>query len=85
LLGGSDACLIDSNWIYNGNAEGGAAATNEGINTTGGANNIITNNYLSCLLPVPANGDLDDLNTAAATDAWIANNCLNGRQTTNPT
>jgi len=85
LLGGADANLIRDNWIYNGNAEAGAAATNQGINTTGGANNIITNNYLSCLLPVPANGDLDDLNTAAATDAWIGNHCLNGLQVTNPT
>jgi len=85
LLGGAGANRIYNNTIYNGNAEAGAAATNEGINTTGGNDNIIHNNFLSCLLPVPANGDLDDFCTAAATDAWIGNHCLNGLQVTNPT
>ena len=84
LLGGAGANQVYNNAIYNGSAEAGAAATNEGINTTGGNDNIVYNNYLSCLLPVPANGDLDDLNTAAATDAWIGNHCLNGLQVTNP-
>ena len=85
LLGGSDNNSIYNNRIYNGNAEGAAAATNEGINTTGGATNIITNNWLSCLLPVPANGDLNDFCTAAATDAWAGNWCMDGLQITQPT
>lgn len=85
LLGGADDNQVHDNRIYNRNAEGAAAATNEGINTTGGGRNLITNNWLSCLLPVPANGDLNDFCTAAATDAWIGNWCLNGMQTTSPT
>jgi len=85
LLGGAGHCQIYNNSIYNGNAEAGAAATNEGIDTTGGSDNIIHNNFLSCLLPVPANGDLDDFCTAAATDAWMGNWCLNGLQVTQPT
>jgi hypothetical protein len=85
LLGGCDENHIYRNSIYNRNAEGGLAATNEGINTTGGTRNQIFNNYLSCLLPVPANGDLNDFNTAAATDAWVQNFTLNGPNTTNPT
>ncbi len=85
LLGGSSNNDIHHNSIYNGSAEAGAAATNEGINTTGGAQNMIYENKLSCLLPVPANGDLDDFNSAAATDAWMANMCLNGFSVTNPT
>lgn len=85
LLGGAGNNHIYRNRIFNTNAEAGAAATNEGINTTGGTSNLITDNYLSCLLPVPANGDLDDFCTAAATDAWVANHCLNGLQVTNPT
>jgi hypothetical protein len=81
----ADECRIFGNWIYNRNAEGAAAAANEGIDTTGGTRNIIAGNYFSCLLPVPANGDWDDLNTGAATDAWIQNYCLNGPNTTSPT
>jgi len=85
LLGGGDDNYIHNNLIYNTNAEAGAAATNEGINLTGGTNNLVTLNSFSCLLPVPANGDWDDLNTAAATDAWVQNYCLDGPNITNPT
>jgi len=85
LLGGADNNFIYRNRIFNTSAQGAAAAANEGINTTGGATNLVTENYLSCLLPVPANGDLDDFCTAAATDAWVGNYCMNGLQVTNPT
>jgi hypothetical protein len=85
LLGGVDEFHIFRNSIYNANAQGGAAATNEGINTTGGAQNMVYDNTFSCLLPVPANGDWNDLNTGAATDAWVNNHCMNGLATTNPT
>lgn len=85
LLGGGDNNYIAHNWIYNTDAENGAAATNEGINLTGGANNLVSQNVFSCLLPVPANGDWDDFNTASATDAWVQNYCLDGPNTTNPT
>lgn len=85
LLGGCDDNVVRSNRIYNRNAQGAAAAANEGINTTGGTRNMVTDNWFSCLLPVPANGDWDDLNTAAATDAWVGNHCMNGPTVTNPT
>ena len=85
LLGGVDDFQIYRNSIYNRSAQGGLAATNEGINTTGGARNQVFDNTFSCLLPVPANGDFNDLNTAAATDAWINNHCLNGPNVLNPT
>jgi len=84
-LRNADNCSIHANRIYNGNAEAGAVATDEGIDTTGGRQNMITENWFSCLLPVPANGDWDDLNTASATDAWIGNHCLNGLAITSPT
>ena len=84
-LNGCDRNFIDGNRIYNTSAQGGAAATNEGIDTTNGIGNTVSNNYFSCLLPVPGNGDWDDLNTAAATDAWVANYCLNGMAVSNPT
>jgi len=81
----ADDCQIMGNLIYNRNAQAGAAATNEGIDTTGGSRNMIANNWFSCLLPVPAVGDWNDLNTAAATDAWVGNHCLDGLAVTNPT
>lgn len=84
LRGAADN-LIASNYIFNGNAQGAAAATDEGLDTTGGGNNLVVNNYFSCLLPVPANGDWDDLNTGAATDSWVGNLCSNGMAVTLPT
>jgi len=85
-----DYSHIWGNSIFNSNAQGAALATDEGITTTdGGANigteNQVYDNYFSCLLPVPANGDWDDLNTASPTDAWIGNHCMNGLAVTNPT
>lgn len=87
LLGGFDDGQIYRNQIYNANAQNGALATNEGINLTGGARNMISDNYLSCLLPVPAVGDLDDFCTgpAGGSNAWVGNRCLNGLQVTTPT
>ncbi len=81
----TDLSVVQGNRVYNDNAEAGAAAANEGIITTGGADNMVVGNYLSCLLPGPGNGDFNDLCTGAATDAWIQNYCLNGPSTTTPT
>jgi hypothetical protein len=78
-------CHVFSNSIYNATAQAAGVATNMGITTATGAENMIFDNYFSCLLPVPANGDWDDLNTAAATDAWVGNHCMNGIAVTNPT
>lgn len=76
---------IVQNRIFNASAQGGAAATDEGIDTTGGDNNLVADNWFSCLLPVPANGDWNDLNTANAGDAWVNNHCMDGDSVTNPT
>ena len=85
LLGGADDNFIYGNRIYNGNAQAAGVATNEGINTTGGARNMVTGNWFSCLLTVPAAGDIDDLCTGSATDAWTGNYCTNGLLVTTPT
>lgn len=85
-LRGVDNSHIYDNSIYNGNAQGAGVATNEGIDLTNGVNNQIFANVFSCLLPVPANGDWDDLNSGGgATNAWIANACTNGTAVTTPT
>ena len=78
-------CHIYRNSIYNSNAQGAGAATNEGINTSAGGNNQVFDNRFSCLLPVPAAGDIDDLCSGALTDAWIGNHCTNGLLVTTPT
>ncbi len=84
-LQGVDKSHIFNNSIYNSHAQGAGAAANEGIDTTNGAENQVFDNFFSCRLPVPANGDWDDLNTAAASDAWINNHLMNGLAITNPT
>ena len=82
----TDSSNITGNHIYNQvAAHGGVAATGQGIDLTGGQENIVSHNWLSCVLPVPAVGDYDDFNTAGTDDAWINNFCMNGPTTTNPT
>jgi hypothetical protein len=82
---GLDNSWIFRNAIYNGLAQGAGVATDAGIDTTNGLKNLVYDNWFSCLLPVPANGDWDNLNTAGATDAWAGNHVMNGLAVTNPT
>ena len=77
--------FVWANSIYNSNAESGALATDEGIDTTGGAENQVYDNYFSCILPAAANGDWNDMNTGDATSAWIHNHCINGEAVSTPT
>jgi len=85
VLEDTDDSVVAGNWIYNSAAQGAGAATDEGLVTTGGVNNLVTGNYFSCLLPVPAAGDIDDLCSGAATDAWVGNYCTNGLVVATPT
>jgi hypothetical protein len=80
----ADDCLIHDNRIFNDTVQGGASGTNQGIYLVGGNSNMVTDNYFSCLLPVPAAGDYDDFNAPGTGDAWINNHCLNGLAVTNP-
>jgi hypothetical protein len=80
-----DDSFIYNNSIYNTTAQAAGLATDMGITTAGGAGNQVFDNYFSCLLPVPANGDWDDLNTGAATDSWVGNHTMNGLAITTPT
>jgi len=84
-LNNTDNSHVWANSIYNGNAQGGLAATDAGIVTTGGGQNQVYDNYFSCVLPAAAPGDWDDLNSGAATDAWAGNHCMNGLAITTPT
>ena len=86
-LQGCDASEIIHNRIWNADAHAAGAATDEGIDLLNGDNNIIADNWFSCLLPVPAAGDWDDLNTdnVPSTNAWVGNHCENGLAVTSPT
>ena len=83
-LGGADDNTVRNCEVFNSNALAAGAATNEGFDFTGGASNLVDTCSFTCVLPVAAPGDYSDLNTAAATDAWINCLCLNGPSTTNP-
>ena len=81
---GGDKNEIYKNSILNSAAQAGAPATDQGLDLTNGLENQVFDNYFSCLLPVAAPGDYNDLNTAGAGDAWINNHCMNGEAITNP-
>lgn len=85
LLGGCDFNHVYRNSIYNANAQGAGVATDEGIDTTGGRENQVFDNWFSCVLPAGVNGDIDDLCSGSATDAWVGNHCTNGLLVTTPT
>jgi len=84
-LRGVEESWIWGNQLYKASAVAAAASVDVFIDTTSGAHNLVSHNVLSCLLPVPANGDYDDTCTAAATDAWVSNYCMDGPTVTNPT
>ena len=82
--GGCSYNIVRDCLVYNADALAGAAATNEGFDFTGGINNVVENCSFTCLLPVPANGDFSDLNSAAATDCWLFCHCTDGNNVANP-
>ena len=87
-LDGVDNSHIYNNSLFSANAQGGAVATDEGIDLNGEANQVF-DNYFSCLLPAAANGDWNDYNSSDSavgdTNSWIGNHLLNGLAVTNPT
>jgi len=82
----ADDCHIYENSIYNSVAAGLAGApTNTMIDLTGGNDNQVHHNTLSCILPAAVAWDYNGCNTAGTDDAWMQNYCMNGPNTTNPT
>jgi len=84
-LADSYRMLIERNWFYVNDAVQAAASADSMINLASGNNNMIANNWMSCLLPAAANGDYDDCNSPGTNDAWINNHCMDGDSVTNPT
>jgi hypothetical protein len=76
---------IHGNRFFNGTAAGGGAAPNCFINLAHGDDNLVTENWQSCILPLAGVGDWDNCNSASATDAWVGNHLMNGLAVTNPT
>jgi len=86
----ADAASCDDNLvrdcdIFNASAQAGGAATEEGFNFGGGADNTVRGCFFSCVLPGGGAGDWDDLNTASGSDSWCGNWLLDGFNITNPT
>jgi len=71
----SGACAIYRNLIY-----GSAVGTNNFIDLTGGANNIVADNWLACTI-AQYNTTCSD----ATSGAWINNHCTNGDPAAPPT
>lgn len=76
VLEDSSQCMIYNNMIM-----GDGTGTNNFIDLTGGANNLVANNYLSCTLGAEYNLTCSD----ATSGSWINNHCENGPTTTAPT
>ena len=82
---GCDDNQVRECWVWNSAAQAAGAATNEGFDFTGGATNMVSNCFFSCLLPVPAAGDLNDLCSGSATDAWVGCHAMDGLVVATPT
>jgi len=67
--------LLDSGGcgIYRNLIHGAAGGTNNFINLTGGANNIVADNYFACTI-----AQYDTTCSDAGSGAWIHNHCVNG-------
>jgi hypothetical protein len=84
-LGEAVESEVYNNRFYNATAVAAGAATNCMITTAAGARNFVHHNTMSCLLPVPANGDYNDCNSSSGTDAWVENYCIDGPTVARPT
>lgn len=71
----SSMCLIKDNAIY-----GAAGGTNNMIDLTGGADNLVVDNYLSCTI-----AQYDTTCSDATSGAWLHNMCNNGIPAAPPT
>jgi len=78
-LGEIDSSNIYNNRIYNNDAMTSGTGIGDGLITSAGTYNIISDNYFSCLLC-----NWDNFNSGDTTDAWINNHCLDGLATSTP-
>ena len=75
-----DLSVIHHNMIYNASARAAAACTNQGIDITLGANDLVYENWFSCVLAVV----FADLNSSNATSGFVGNHALDGLQIVEP-
>jgi len=69
----------DGNFIYNNRVFGDATGTNNFINLTGGADNLVSDNFLACTI-----AQYDVTCSDSTSGAWINNHCTNGDTTAPP-
>jgi len=70
----------DNNQIVGNVIQGDGTGTNNMINLTGGANNVVTDNTLSCTI-----AQYDTVCSDATSGSWGFNHCANGDTTAAPT
>jgi len=70
----TNVCFIHDNYIY-----GDGTGTDNFIDMTGGAGNLVASNYLACTI-----AQYDVTCSDAGSGAWVNNHCMNGDATANP-
>ena len=76
LLGVAEGHIYE-NWIH-----GNGGGTNNFIDLTGGANNLVANNWLGCTL---AAGQYNTTCSDATSGSWVRNHCIDGETGAAPT
>lgn len=69
----------DNNYIYNNRINEDGTGTNNFIDLTGGADNLVSDNFLACTI-----AQYDVTCSDATSGAWLNNHCIDGDTTANP-
>jgi hypothetical protein len=69
----------DANTIHANTIQGSPAGTNNYINLTGGASNLVSDNYLACTI-----AQYDVTCSDSTSGSWVGNKCTNGTATAPP-
>ena len=70
----------EDNTIHGNTIQALPAGVNVGINLTGGASNLVSDNYFSCTI-----AEYDTFNSDATSGSWVNNHCTNGNPAAPPT
>lgn len=69
----------DHNQVVSNTIEGDPTGTNNYINMTGGASNLVADNWLACTI-----AQYDVTCSDSTSGSWVNNHCINGDTTANP-
>ena len=83
FLGATAAIVLlsgDNNTIHGNTIQANPAGVNNMIDLTGGASNLVSDNYFSCTI-----AQYDTTNSDATSGSWVNNHCTNGNPAAPPT